>query len=358
MSFEDGWAAIHLEMPKRVPRTEYSAAQHWELVKEVTGIDVTVDSPDDVKAQARRAFVGPKGWNYDVHWSTLISSGEFGEMRTSMGHAVYAAGGTDYNDQITCPFKEPEEVLAFDPMEVFGTKDHAELVRRFEEHYKRNSENTPDGVNMTGVYVTCISGLIALFGWDMLLLAAGVDPEAFGALTNRYAAWVQQYFNAIGDADVPVVMVHDDIVWTSGPILRPDWYREYVFPNYEKYLRPMLDSGKKILFTSDGDYTEFIDDIADCGVHGFVMGAHDRHGLHCGEVRQDARLHRQRRHAHPAVGLAGGDPRRGGAVHGPRQAVPRLLHGRGQSHPRQHAGGERPLLRRGLPGAERAVASA
>ena len=25
MSYEDGWAAINLQMPKRVPRTEYSA---------------------------------------------------------------------------------------------------------------------------------------------------------------------------------------------------------------------------------------------------------------------------------------------------------------------------------------------
>ncbi len=25
MSYHDGWAAIHLEMPARVPRTEYSA---------------------------------------------------------------------------------------------------------------------------------------------------------------------------------------------------------------------------------------------------------------------------------------------------------------------------------------------
>ena len=37
MSFEDGWAAIHLETPPRVPRTEYSAAEHWELVRAVTG---------------------------------------------------------------------------------------------------------------------------------------------------------------------------------------------------------------------------------------------------------------------------------------------------------------------------------
>ena len=103
------------------------------------------------------------------------------------------------------------------------------------------------------------------------MLAAGVDPDGFGQVTNRYASWIQQYFDALAEADVPVVMVHDDIVWTSGAIFAPSWYRKYVFPNYRRYFEPLNDSGKKILFTSDGNYTEFIDDIAQCGVHGFVM---------------------------------------------------------------------------------------
>ena len=44
MSYEDGWAAINLEAPARIPRTEYSADNHWELVKAVTGIEVGVES--------------------------------------------------------------------------------------------------------------------------------------------------------------------------------------------------------------------------------------------------------------------------------------------------------------------------
>jgi uroporphyrinogen-III decarboxylase len=33
----------------------------------------------------------------------------------------------------------------------------------------------------------------------------------------------------------------------------------------------LRESRKKIMFTSDGNYTEFIDDIVDTKVHGFVM---------------------------------------------------------------------------------------
>ncbi|HHN46609.1 MAG TPA: hypothetical protein ENN09_04130 [Planctomycetes bacterium] len=269
MSFEDGWAAINLEAPPRVPRTEYSAEGHYPLISAVTGMPVRHDSPPDEKRRAQLAFL--KAWNYDLRWSVLITGEEFGEHRTLMGHAVYADGGTDYSSETSSPFQNPDEVLDFDPRETYGTKNHAELVRRFEEHYRNNCAYYGDCVNMTGIYITCISGLIDIFGWDLLLLAAGVDPERFGALTQRYTSWVQQYFDALADADVPVVMIHDDIVWTSGPFIRPDWYRKYVFPAYKKLFAPLVESGKRILYTSDGNYTEFIDDVAASGVHGFVM---------------------------------------------------------------------------------------
>jgi hypothetical protein len=269
MSYQDGWAAINLETPRRLPRTEYSAEGHWELIQAVTGLDVGVNSSAEVQREASVAFM--QAWNYDLFWSTLIGREEFGEVYTDMGHAEYAAGGVDRRDARPCPFQDPEEVLSFDPWETFGEKAGGELVHRFEAHYKANCQAHAFGVNMTGIYVTLISGLIDLFGWNMLLLAAGTDPKRFGELANRYASWMQQYFDALAEADVPVVMVHDDIVWASGPIFRPAWYREYVFPNYASYLAPLLDSGKKVLFCSDGNFNEFVDDIAATGVHGFVL---------------------------------------------------------------------------------------
>ena len=271
MSFEDGWAAMKLEMPARVPRTEYSASSHWELVTAVTGIEVNADSPENERIWASRGFSSPECWNYDLAWSTLIGGSELGTRRTSMGHAVYAAGGVDYDTNIREAFLSPDEVLSFDPADNLAPVDRAAQVARFENHYRDNRASNPEAVCMTGIYITCMSGLIDLFGWDMLLTAAGVDRRAFGEMTNRYANWIGGYYGALAEADVPVVMMHDDIVWTEGAFIHPDWYRTYVFPNYLRFLRPIIESGKKVLFTSDGNYTEFIEDIAACGVHGFVL---------------------------------------------------------------------------------------
>ena len=100
---------------------------------------------------------------------------------------------------------------------------------------------------------------------------AGFDQEELGAVTNRYASWILQYFKALAASKAQVVMVHDDIVWTSGAFLSPDWYRRFIFPNYKKLLAPLHEAGKIIMYTSDGNYTQFIDDIADVGINAFVM---------------------------------------------------------------------------------------
>ena len=42
-------------------------------------------------------------------------------------------------------------------------------------------------------------------------------------------------------------------------------------PLYKRLFAPVIEAGKKLLFTSDGTYTAFIDDIAATGVNGFVL---------------------------------------------------------------------------------------
>ena len=269
MSYERGMAALNLQMTNTVPRTEYSAEGHWDLIRAVTGMEVSVESPSEIQSQASAAFV--KAWNYDFMWATTIGGGVFGDIRTSMGHAVYAAGGVDYSDDIGSFFEGPEDVLCFDPWELLPAWDKEDILNLYEGQYKNSCQRWPDCVNMTGVYVTMVSGLIDLFGWDLLLTAAGLDPQGFGEVANRYSSWIQQFFDVLAESSSPVVMVHDDTVWNEGAIFHPDWYRQYVFPNIKRQVAPLVKAGKIILFTSDGNYTEFIDDIADCGVNGFVM---------------------------------------------------------------------------------------
>lgn len=270
MSLEIGMAALRLEMPERVARTEYSFLEHWDLIEAETGLHVDPSTDPQKRLRAQQALLGR--WKYDFHWSTLVDGWNYlPGRRTDMGHADYAAGGIDRRELGVCPFSDPEEFYDLNFEAEYGRHEHADLVRAFQDHYSTNCAQMPDAVCMTGTYISCVSGLIDILGWEMLLLAVGMDAKRFGEATERYGKWMMQYYEALADSEVPVVMIHDDIVWSQGPFLHPDWYRRFVFPNYRKYLAPLREAGKIVMFTSDGDFSVFIDDIAECGFSGFVF---------------------------------------------------------------------------------------
>jgi hypothetical protein len=262
VGYSDAWNALALDMPEKIPRTEYSVTEHWPLIEAVTGIKVDHHSSFEEKLAAGKALM--EAWDFGLVWSVLVVNQYFKGPLTDMGHAEWAVGGVDFNDKVTEPFKSPEEVLAYDPMAVHGQLEQSRLVADFNSHYQFLQHYYPDAVHMTGTYVTLFSGLINIFGWNMLLLAGGTDMHRFGNLVLRYESWIKQFFDAYAETDIPIMMVHDDITWSSGPVFPPDWYRQYIFPAYKRLWKPVIESGKKILFTCDGDYSLFLDDLGIC----------------------------------------------------------------------------------------------
>ena len=77
MSKSDGMKALFLEMPDRVPRTEYSILGHPEVLSRVTGISVQADSDSETWKCAQQAFL--KAWNFDFMWSIDIDNKVLGE---------------------------------------------------------------------------------------------------------------------------------------------------------------------------------------------------------------------------------------------------------------------------------------
>jgi len=268
MSYANGWAALHLEFSDKIPRTEYSAdSYHWPLIARVTGIDTTDPAK---RPEAARAF--RRAWDYSFVWTTMVHQNylkEAGAVVTELGHAVF--GEDDYNERVAHPYEDVEQVYAVDPVRDFREFDQAELVRRFESHYRTMCEATPDCVNMSGIYISMFSGLIDLFGWEALLLGIAADPERFERVVDSYFHWVKQFFAALAKSSVPVAMVHDDLCWTSGPAAAPEWYRRNIFPKLAKLIAPLKEAGKVVLFTSDGKIDDFYADIAALGVDSVVM---------------------------------------------------------------------------------------
>ncbi len=263
MSYEIGRKALNLQMTERVAHTEYN--DHWEFVRYITGKDPLKD---------------PSAWqefndllDLDYQWTVNDGPEPWGTRGrvTDMGHAVYVEGGTDYRKPQPSPFQEAEDVLSFDAVQEYGLTDFTKLVDYYENWFKQ----TQAGCNQVisgGYYQTLVSGAIAAFGWDMLLLAAGEDPERFAETTlegifqqslHHYRAWSK--------TSIEFFMCHDDMVWTEGPFISPDFYRTYIFPCYKQLWDVLREAGKKVLFTSDGTFDMFYEDLAAAGAHGFCF---------------------------------------------------------------------------------------
>lgn len=284
MSTQNGWDALNLKPTGRIPRSELSAQKHWELVERVCGLPVTTAQEREI---ASAAFI--KAWDWDYFWyvypcindlpagSRLSNLPDHGgpefltrlnphAPRSRMGHAEYekrADGKSDFSSEVKLAFRDEDEALALDPVKAYGTFDLDALTREFEAAHQELTTWCPDTLHMGGVYISLFSGLIEIFGWEMLLVL--MLEEDFGKVVEGYAEWSSQLFEAYARSNIPVIIVHDDLCWTSGPVTHPAWYRKHIFPRYREIFGRLKAAGKKILFTCDGDMSVFFDDIVDCG---------------------------------------------------------------------------------------------
>ncbi|MFP3904123.1 MAG: uroporphyrinogen decarboxylase family protein, partial [Armatimonadota bacterium] len=259
-------AALNLEDIDIVPQTEYCS--NWELIRHYTGLDPA--NPEE-RAEATDRFA--RELDFEFQWGTSgepVHRSKRGRV-SDMGHAEFLEGGVDKRETVSLPFQSPEEVLEFDAVEEYGLyDDFDELVQFYQDTHERNWA-TDAYLKPIGFYHTMISACIDAFGWDMFLTAVGVDPEGFDRVLESFTRLNLQIYTAAAQTDAPYFLCHDDMVWTEGAIFHPDWYRKYLFPKYDRLWAPLKEAGKKILFCSDGDFTEFVPDFIDLGVTALIF---------------------------------------------------------------------------------------
>ena len=223
-----------------------------------------------VEAETGRGFLD--AWEFDLIWSTddgPVSWGERGRV-TDMGHAEFLAGGTDRRDAVPSPFTEVSQVLEFDAACEYGLPDFDGLVAYYDKLYRARQREHPGQVYPGGYYKTIVSGAIESFGWDMLLSAAA-DSDGFDRVLDSFFRLSLHHYRAWAETSIEAFICHDDMVWSEGPFMHPEFYRRAVFPRYAELWKPLKDAGKRVLYCSDGDYTLFLEDIAAAGADGFIF---------------------------------------------------------------------------------------
>lgn len=255
MSYQIGIDTIHLKPTPRLAHTEYCSND--PLRREV--FQRTGKSLEDA-------------WEFDFLWSTNdgpVSWAERGRT-TDMGHAEFLEGGVDRREPKPCPFRDVEEVLAFDAVKEYGLPNFDDLVAYYQQSYQNNQEKNPHQVYTAGYYKTIVSGAIEAFGWEMLLQAAA-DKKRFENVLDSIFRLSLHHFRAWAKTTAKVFICHDDMVWSEGPFMDTAFYRSVIFPRYAELWKVLKQAGMKVLFCSDGNWTEFVEDIAAAGADGFIF---------------------------------------------------------------------------------------
>jgi hypothetical protein len=257
-------ANIRLESSPRWGHTEYSLGYHSGYFRDRTGL-----LPEDPRfGQAVERL-----WQIDFGWSTDDGLrgdwGRFGRA-TDMGHAVYATDGSDQRAPAQSPFSTPEEVWTFDAVGEYGLPTLGEQVAAYERSMRDSRASAPSRLTTGGYYKTVVSGAIAAFGWEMFLEAAA-NPARMERVFESFARRTRFHMEAWAQTSAEAIIQHDDFVWTSGAFMHPDIYRRIIIPLYADLWKPLRAAGKKILFCSDGDFTEFAGDIVDAGADGLIF---------------------------------------------------------------------------------------
>jgi hypothetical protein len=254
---------INLRPCNRWGHTEYSLEYHQEFLA------ATVPLPRQDPAWARALY---DRFAFDFLWTTddgPVNWAQTGRV-TNMGHADYAANGSDHRASSPSPFRNDDEVWAFDAVAEYGLPEFESLVAFYEEKVRQGRERTPDQLVTGGYYKTIVSGAIESFGWDMLL-AAAADGERMERVFDSFFRRTLFHMRAWASTSVEVLIQHDDFVWSAGPFMSPDYYRNVIIPRYAALWEPLHAAGKKVLFCSDGDFSMFAADIVAAGADGLIF---------------------------------------------------------------------------------------
>jgi len=266
MCFERGLAAIRLEKSDRVAQVEFIS--HTGFVYKTSGID-PFKQPEEALRRTYDALDLDMIWaTWDpVHpWDILKTSGESFETRADSWSKAYPTTWRTFFN-----FESVEDVLEFNPLEEWRIPGQEELAEFFRREHSAKQEFYGNQVVPGGKYQTCFMWLIMTFGLEWTVKAAYSDPKRFEKLLNRFFQISKLEFEAWAETDIKVFISHDDICSTRGPFFPPRWLRRHVFPRYEELWSILKSRGIRVIFCSDGDVTQIVDDIARAGADGFIL---------------------------------------------------------------------------------------
>ena len=186
-------------------------------------------------------------------------------------------------------FQTEEDVFGFDPLmhadmrgwpHVVNNWDFSSeetLYGSFRRNYPAEWDAAPEfSCASASIYNTMFMWPMLTFGWEMFL--ACCTDERFEPVMEGFAELNRRAFRAFARLPVNFVVCHDDIVMTRGPVCGKKWMNKYIYSRYEEFWDICVKAGKKVIFMTDGNADECVEDVIACGASGLVSEPYTDYG--------------------------------------------------------------------------------
>jgi uroporphyrinogen decarboxylase len=135
--------------------------------------------------------------------------------------------------------------------------------------YSKIKERLPNGIGLIGVIPRIFVAVWMLMGYEFFSYAIFDQPE----LVSRVFAKVGEiqcktFYRLCTEIDVGAMWLGDDIAYRSGLMASPLILNRYLFPWYKKMGDICKSKNIPFIYHSDGDLTQVIDNIINCGING------------------------------------------------------------------------------------------
>lgn len=133
----------------------------------------------------------------------------------------------------------------------------------------RKAREVPGYLGVGALLPSCpFTEINLVMGYENFSIALYEDYELCSALVEKFGEVGIAAAKQLAASDVDFVFFGDDMAYTGGLMISPEFMRQLFFPYYRRFIEIIRDAGKPVLFHSDGDISSLIPDWIDVGLNG------------------------------------------------------------------------------------------
>ncbi len=247
---------LHCEEPDRVPVGDWHVDQ---LPKE------SFMGRNIVTLQDQVDFWYTAGFDFVTSSSGILEPVRAPEGMTTKGEAVH----TEYGDRVARQWAQEHEGVMTD-WEQFEKFPWPSVDEFDLSQWDSFDKNLPKGMKAILLLGKIYTYVWMSMGAETFFNALENNEELVAAIFDKVGQiQYETFLRVIEHPSVGAVLNPDDIAHNTGLLVHPKYLTKHLFPWYKKMGDVCRDRGIGWIFHSDGDCTDVLDDLIECGFHAF-----------------------------------------------------------------------------------------